>query len=60
MIVSPRFARISEAARIITFRNVIAHGYDAIDDAIVWQAIVDKLPVLRQEARALLSEIVGD
>jgi uncharacterized protein with HEPN domain len=51
------FARISEARRIIAFRNLIAHGYDGVDAAIVWQAITDKLPVLMAEAEALLDEL---
>ena len=45
--------------RIIDFRNVIAHGYDGLDNDVVWQAVVDKLPVLLAEARSLLDEIVG-
>jgi hypothetical protein len=32
---------------------------DAIDDAIIWQAITDKLPVPKDEAARLVSEIVG-
>lgn len=51
------FARISEAKRLIAFRNLIAHGYDGVDDSIVWQAIADKLPVLMLEAQALFSDI---
>ena len=52
-------ARISEHRRIVDFRNIIAHGYDSLDSNIVWQAIVDKLPVLIAEAEALLTEIAG-
>ncbi|MDZ4790818.1 MAG: DUF86 domain-containing protein [Hyphomicrobiales bacterium] len=29
-------ARISERRTIIGFRNFIAHGYDVVDDSIVW------------------------
>lgn len=50
-------ARISEHRRIIGLRNIIAHGYDGLDDDIVWQVVSEKLPVLLQEARALLAEI---
>lgn len=49
-------ARITDHRRIIDFRNLIAHGYDAIDPDIVWQVVHDKLPVLLNEARLLLSE----
>jgi uncharacterized protein with HEPN domain len=46
--------RISSHYRIIGFRNVLVHGYDVIDDETVWSAVTDSVPVLLQEARALL------
>jgi len=45
---------ISEHQRIIGFRNVIIHGYDAIDSDIVWDAIQNHLPILKQQVRDLL------
>lgn len=42
-------SQISEYHRIIAFRNVLAHGYDVVSDAIVWDIVQSKLPVLRQE-----------
>ncbi len=53
----PLAARFSEYRRVIAFRNVIAHGYDVLDDDIVWQVVQEKLPVLLGEARALLDEM---
>ena len=50
-------SRISEHERIISFRNVIAHGYDIVDDTAVWQAIREKLPVLMSQVRAILDEL---
>ncbi len=50
-------ARISEHRRIIGLRNIIAHGYDGLDDDIVWQVVAEKLPVLRREATAALAEL---
>jgi uncharacterized protein with HEPN domain len=47
-------AQISDHRKIIGFRNVLVHGYDAIDDAIVWQTIQHYLPILRQEVEQLL------
>ena len=47
---------ITEYRRIITFRNVLAHGYIYIDDRIVWDIVESKLPTLRREAAALLEE----
>jgi uncharacterized protein with HEPN domain len=49
--------RISEHRRIIAFRNIIVHGYDSLDDDVVWQIVIEKLPVLAEEARGLLREI---
>ncbi len=46
--------RISQYHRIIGFRNVIVHGYDAIDDELVWDAIQNHLPKLRQEVERLI------
>ncbi len=50
-------SHISEHRRIIAFRNMIAHGYDGLDDDIVWQVISEKLPVLAGEAKALMSKL---
>jgi len=50
------FARISEGSAIVAFRHRIIHGYDTMDDEIVWEAAQRKLPVLLAEVRALLAE----
>lgn len=47
-------ASITHHRRIIAFRNVLTHGYDAIDDAVVRDVIETHLPVLRQELSTLL------
>ncbi|HXM69605.1 MAG TPA: HepT-like ribonuclease domain-containing protein [Thermoanaerobaculia bacterium] len=49
-------ARIDELHRIISFRNRIIHGYDAIDDAAVWGVAESHLPRLIAEVEALLEE----
>lgn len=51
-----RFGRISEADRIVGFRNVLIHGYDTISDAVTWDIIQQKLPILRREVEAMLNE----
>jgi len=35
---------------------VLIHGYDAVDDAITWRIIREKLPTLLSEVDALLAE----
>jgi uncharacterized protein with HEPN domain len=52
-------SQIGEHRRIIAFRNIIAHGYDGVDDDIIWQAITEKLPVLISDAEKLLRKIDG-
>jgi uncharacterized protein with HEPN domain len=38
------------------FRNVLIHGYDIIDPAIVWSAIADDLVPLLRDVEALLAD----
>ena len=38
--------RIPDVARIVGFRNVLAHGYDVVDDEVVWDAVTTDLPEL--------------
>jgi uncharacterized protein with HEPN domain len=41
---------------IIDFRKVLIHGYDLIDDQLVWSAVRDHLPALQLKAKKLLDE----
>ncbi|MRR51498.1 MAG: DUF86 domain-containing protein [Rhodocyclaceae bacterium] len=50
-------ARIPEGRRIVDFRNVLAHGYAVIDDAVVWQAVQQNLPSLRRSVESLLTSL---
>jgi len=47
--------KISEHYRIIGFRNILIHGYDIIDEAIVWKAVTNHLPILVGEIKEILS-----
>ncbi len=51
--------KITEYRRIIDFRNLLNHGYDLIDDAIVWGVVQKDVPVLHCEVEALLAGL-GD
>ena len=46
--------RIADYRRITAFRNVLIHGYDVIDPAIVWSAIAEDLAPLLADVQALL------
>ena len=48
--------RIGDIRRIIAFRNILAHGYDVIENQIVWDIIQKDLPTLRKNLCALLKE----
>jgi uncharacterized protein with HEPN domain len=47
-------SRIPELGRIVAFRNILIHGYANVDDALVWQVLVDRLPGLQQVLNELL------
>jgi len=51
------FRQIPDCRRIIAFRNILAHAYDGIDHAIVWQIIEDDVPRLLEVVECLLSEL---
>ena len=57
MIVGEAMRRLAKAApeltdqfperrQIIAFRNILVHGYDIVDDAVVWDIIQNHLPLL--------------
>ena len=48
--------RISEVPAIIAFRNRITHGYDAIDDLVLWDIVAQIVPVLKADVEKLLGE----
>ena len=46
--------RVSEHSRIIGFRNILIHGYDVIDESLVWKAATKHLPILVSEIQEIL------
>lgn len=48
--------QIPDQKQIIAFRNLLIHGYDAVDSNRVWDAIENSLPALHQCVVQLLSE----
>jgi uncharacterized protein with HEPN domain len=49
-------ATIPEHARIISFRNIISHGYDVVEPELVWDAVQNHLSALRHVVETLLSD----
>lgn len=42
--------------RIISFRNILIHGYDVIEDPIVWDVITKDLTLLYEQVQILLGK----
>lgn len=45
---------LSNTRRIVDTRNRIIHGYDSVSDDILWNIIMQHLPLLKQEVQQLL------
>ena len=45
---------ITSAKRIIGMRNRVIHGYDKIDDGVIWGTIKKHLPILKKEINGIL------
>lgn len=50
-------SRISDAGRIVAFRNRLIHGYSSVADDVVWGILEANLPALRKEVAALMKEL---
>jgi len=46
---------IAHARQIIATRNRVAHAYDAVDNAMIWNIVINHLPNLKSEVEKLLS-----
>jgi uncharacterized protein with HEPN domain len=64
-IIGEAFAKLEEAdpaltenfpelRKIIGMRNRIVHGYDNVDEELVWDVVQNRLPALQQKVEALL------
>jgi uncharacterized protein with HEPN domain len=48
--------KIREHRNVVSFRNILAHGYDSIDNRIVWGIIEEDLGKLLEDVEQLLAE----
>lgn len=51
--IDPKF-NIVNARQIVDTRNWVIHGYDRVDDVVIWGIISNHLPNLKQEIEELL------
>lgn len=49
-------AHFPEHPQIISFRNLLIHGYDVVEPAEVWRIVVERLPELHEKILAQLDE----
>ncbi len=48
--------RVSDNRQIISFRNILIHGYGEVNDEAVWLRIRQHLPILVEEINQLLED----
>jgi uncharacterized protein with HEPN domain len=49
-------SRITGFQKIVSFRNVLIHGYADVDDELVWDIVETRLHVLREEVEKLITD----
>ena len=47
---------VPEARRIVDLRNWVIHGYDKVDDVIIWGIISRDIPKLKKQLERLLEK----
>lgn len=47
---------LSDARKFVDLRNIVIHGYDKVDDVIIWGVLCNQLPKLKHEVEELLEE----
>ena len=47
--------KIENARKIVDLRNWVIHGYDKIDDVVIWGIVSRQIPLLKKQVEELLS-----
>lgn len=45
---------LPDAPRIVAFRNILIHGYDVVDNHVVWDVVQNNLTPLRDHVTTML------
>ena len=53
-------AQLGPYPQIIAFRNVLIHGYDLVDHALVWNAVEQQVPLLLGRVAIMLGLSLPD
>ncbi|RZL31342.1 MAG: DUF86 domain-containing protein [Pedobacter sp.] len=48
---------ISDARKIVDLRNWVIHGYDKVDDVIIWGVVCNYLPKLKLQVDIILNSL---
>ena len=49
------FTQISYARQIVDLRNKVIHAYDNVNNTVIWNVVMNHIPVLQKEVQALLN-----
>jgi uncharacterized protein with HEPN domain len=47
--------QLSATPRIVAFRNILVHGYDVVDNRVVWDIVQNNLAPLHTQVTSLLT-----
>lgn len=47
---------VTNARKIVDMRNKLIHGYDEVDDSVVWNVLIKHLPALKLEVEKLIQQ----
>ena len=49
----PLADRIPDIRKIVGLRNVLAHGYDILEHEILWDTVINKIPLLKRDIQMM-------
>ena len=50
-------SRVTELREVVDFRNLLSHGYESVDQRVVWSLAQHELPALVLELKRLAAEL---